>query len=148
MESGRTTVKGMNNIRKANCLLILLVTILLPAWASAEFTEDSLQTIRVNVAKKKAVLVDVRSQKEWDDGHLKESIFLPITELEDENVSTESIVKKLPKKKVLYTFCVVGMRAEAAGEILDEMGYEVRVLKHGYKELVKAGFEKAEEEAK
>ena len=135
----------MNNMPKANCLSILLVLILLPAWASAEFTKDSLKTIRSNVAKKKAVLVDVRTQEEWDNGHLKASIFLPITELEDENVSNESIAKKVPEKKILYTFCVVGMRAEAAGEILDEMGYEVRVLKHGYKELVKAGFEKAED---
>jgi phage shock protein E len=135
----------MNNMSKANCLSILLVLILLPGWASAEFAKDSLKTIRSNVAKKKAVLVDVRSQEEWDDGHLEASIFLPITELEDENVSNEAIAKKVPEKKILYTFCVVGMRAEAAGEILDEMGYQVRVLKHGYKELVKAGFKKAED---
>ena len=135
----------MNNISKANCLSILLVLILLPGRASAEFAKDSLKTIRSNVAKKKAVLVDVRSQEEWDDGHLEASIFLPITELEDENVSNEAIAKKVPERKILYTFCVVGMRAEAAGEILDEMGYEVRVLKHGYKELVKAGFKKAED---
>jgi rhodanese-related sulfurtransferase len=51
----------------------------------------------------------------------------------------------LPKKgeKILYTFCVVGMRAKQAGIALENQGYTVRVLNPGYEELVKAGFKTA-----
>lgn len=34
------------------------------------------------------------------------------------------------------------MRAKAAAAILQQLGYEVRALKPGYDELLKAGFEK------
>jgi phage shock protein E len=115
--------------------------------ATAEFTEDSLKTVRENVANEKAVLVDVRSKEEWDQGHLADSFFLPVTALVDENADLEKLTEKLPRKKILYTFCVVGIRAEAAGEVLDEMGYEVRVLEPGYKQLLKAGFKKAKEDS-
>jgi rhodanese-related sulfurtransferase len=116
------------------------------SYAFAEFTEDSLKTVRKNVAQEKAVLVDVRSDEEWEQGHLEGSIFLPVTALVDENADLEKLTEKLPKKKVLYTFCVVGIRADAAGDVLDELGYEVRVLEPGYKELLKAGFKKAKDD--
>ncbi len=107
-----------------------------------DFTDDSLTVVKKNISDKKAVLVDVRSQEEWDKGHVENAILLPITTLED--VPTAKLAKLLPKKKIVYTHCVIGMRAEAAGEILEGQGYTVRVLKPGYKELIEAGFKKAD----
>lgn len=107
-----------------------------------DFTEDSLATVKKNVDSKKAVLLDVRSKEEWDKGHIEGAIFLPITTLEQ--IEPDKLTKLLPKKKILYAHCAVGMRAEAAGEILAEYGYEVRVLQPGYEKLIKAGFKKAE----
>jgi hypothetical protein len=40
---------------------------------------------------------------------------------------------------------VVGKRAVTAGNILEEFKYEVRPIKPGYKELIAAGFKKAED---
>jgi rhodanese-related sulfurtransferase len=56
------------------------------------------------------------------------------------------LAKKLPKNKktILYTFCVVGMRAKTAAIKLEQAGYTVRALKPGYEELLEAGFKKAE----
>jgi phage shock protein E len=120
----------------------LFLVILLAARASAlEFTDDSLEIVKKNVKEKKAVLVDVRSQDEWNKGHVEGAIFLPITKLEQ--LDEKQLAKVLPKKKILYTHCAVGMRAEAAGEILAEHGYNVRVLQPGYEKLIKAGFKKA-----
>jgi rhodanese-related sulfurtransferase len=134
----------------AQRLIVTVVTTLLSLGASlvaAEFTEDSLKAVRENVAREKAVLVDVRSKEEWDKGHLEGSFFLPVTALVDENADLEKLTEKLPRKKILYTFCVVGIRADAAGEVLSEQGYEVRVLEPGYKQLLKAGFKKAKEDS-
>jgi phage shock protein E len=109
-----------------------------------EFTKDSLEVVLENVTKEKAVLVDVRSQEEWNKGHIKGSIFVPITSLRKDGDPKE-LAKKLPKDKILYTFCVVGMRAKAAAKVLIKHGYTVRALKPGYDDLVKAGFKKADD---
>jgi rhodanese-related sulfurtransferase len=128
-------------------LLLFALTIFLApgdARPGAEFTKDSLKTVHKNIAGEKAVLVDVRSQEEWDAGHLEGSIFLPVTSLRKHSFDAKKVAKTLPKKKIAYTFCVVGMRAKQAATILEQHGYAVRALKPGYEELLKAGFKKDE----
>jgi phage shock protein E len=119
---------------------------------TVEFTKDSLDVVKQNVAKDKAVLVDVRSQEEWNQGYIDGSIFLPVTELRKSGdakadaavakAGAKALAKKLPQKKILYTFCVVGMRARIAAFELEKQGYTVRALRPGYEDLVKAGFKK------
>jgi phage shock protein E len=115
----------------------------LTGYAASQNTKDSLETVKKNVAEKKAVLVDVREKSEWDEGHIEGSIFLPLSALK-KGLTKEQLAKALPKDRILYTFCVVGKRAITAEDILEKFGYEGRSLKPGYKELVKAGFKKAE----
>ncbi|MCI0331714.1 MAG: rhodanese-like domain-containing protein [Planctomycetes bacterium] len=112
-----------------------------------EFTKDSLEVVKKNVLQEKAVLVDVRSIEEWNQGHIEGSIFLPVTSLR-KGGDAKQIAKTLPKKKVLYTFCVVGMRAKTAAYVLEQHGYTVRALKPGYDELIKAGFKKGKNKKK
>jgi rhodanese-related sulfurtransferase len=124
-----------------------MFTIASTALAVEENTKDSLETVKKNVSEKKAVLVDVREKKEWDEGHLEGSVFLPLSELK-KGISKEELAKRLPKDRILYTFCVVGKRAITAGTILEKSRYEVRALKPGYKELLEAGFKKADDKKK
>jgi rhodanese-related sulfurtransferase len=114
---------------------------------SVEFTKDSLAIIKKNVAAGTAVLVDVRSEQEWNRGHLKGSIFVPVTTLR-KGGDPKKLAKVLPKNKVLYTFCVVGMRAKTAAYELSKHGYTVRAVKPGYDDFLKAGFKKATPPAK
>ena len=107
-----------------------------------EHTTDTLATVKEKVAAKKAVLVDVRDKQEWNQGHVEGAILLPLSELRLPD-RTEEMLKQLPKDRVLYTHCVVGMRSLKAAEILKKRGFEVRALKPGYDELIKAGFEPA-----
>ena len=109
--------------------------------SNIEFTKDSLAVVKKNVAEDKAVLVDVRSQEEWNRGYVEGSIFLPDTSLK-KNVDPKYLAEKLPKDKIIYTYCVVGMRAKRVGKILENHGYTVRVLRPGYDDLIKAGFKK------
>jgi phage shock protein E len=130
-------------------LSILALSLLLQAAAppansprsNVEFTKDSLKVVKANVEKGKAVLVDVRSQEEWNKGFIEGSIFLPVTSL-GKKPDPKKLAKVLPKKKILYTFCVVGMRAKAAAYKLEQQGYMVRALKPGYDQLLEAGFKK------
>jgi rhodanese-related sulfurtransferase len=126
----------------------LLIAIALLAASNAErdsveFTKDSLKVVKQNVDDGKAVMVDVRSQEEWDQGHLDDSLFLPVTMIRKGKYPAAA-TKTVPKDKVVYTFCVVGMRAKRAAIALGKEGYEVRALKPGYDKLLEAGFKKAE----
>jgi rhodanese-related sulfurtransferase len=133
-------------IRQAFVFAPLAVLALLPLLVvAAEITEDSLKTVRKNVTEEKAVLLDVREKREWDEGHIEGSIFLPLSALK-RGVDTKKLAELVPKEKILYTFCVVGKRSLTAGHILERRGYEVRPLKPGYKELLRAGFKKAKDD--
>lgn len=118
----------------------LFLVVAADARPSAEFTKDSLNIVYQNVAEKKAVLVDVRSVEEWNKGHIEGAIFLPIDSLRKFSLDPKRLQKALPKNKILYTYCLVGMRAKAAATILERQGFSVRPLKPGYEELVKYGF--------
>lgn len=128
--------------------LYALAAILLLAANSprsqVEHTKDSLEIVAENIADGKAVLVDVRSEEEWKQGHLEGAIFVPIASLR-KGGDPEELAKKLPKKKILYTFCVVGMRSKMAAYELEKHGYKVRALKPGYEELLEAGFKKGDD---
>lgn len=109
---------------------------------AAELSNDPLPTVQENVATHKAVLVDVREPGEWKEGHIEGAISLPLSSLK-KDVDTNALEHQLPKEKIVYTHCVMGVRAVAAAKILEKLGYNVRPLKAGYEDLVKAGFGKA-----
>jgi phage shock protein E len=109
---------------------------------AAELSNDPLPIVQENVATHKAVIVDVREPGEWKDGHIKGAISLPLSSLK-KGVDTSALEHEVPKDKIVYTHCVMGVRALTAAKILEKLGYNVRPLKAGYEDLVKAGFEKA-----
>ncbi len=122
--------------------VVLLFSVLAPGLA-AEHTKDSLETVKERLKDKSAILVDVREQKEWDDGHLQDARLVPLSKLKVD-AEAEKLTKDLSKKKIVYCHCGAGVRACSAADILKKQGYDVRPLKPGYKDLVKAGFPKAE----
>jgi rhodanese-related sulfurtransferase len=108
---------------------------------AAELSNDPLPTVQENVAMHKAVLVDVREPGEWNEGHVEGAISLPLSSLKKGD--TSALESKLPKDKIVYTHCVMGVRALKSAKILEKLGYNVRPLSAGYEDLVKAGFGKA-----
>jgi phage shock protein E len=109
---------------------------------AAEMSNDPLPSVQENVATHKAVIVDVREPGEWKEGHIEGAISLPLSSLK-KGVGTSALEQQIPRDKIVYTHCVMGVRALTAAKILEKLGYNVRPLRAGYEELVKAGFEKA-----
>lgn len=107
--------------------------------SEVEFATEPLAEVCREVAEGKAVLVDVRSDEEWAEGHVAGAIFLPVMTLV-EGCDPVALANALPADKVLYTHCRVGMRAKAAAIVLGRLGYNVRPLEPGFEELVEAGF--------
>ena len=121
-------------------LFIMLLSLPLAAEEMTH-TTDSLAQVKTSVAAGKAVIVDVREQAEWDNGHLKVATLVPLSLLSKEGAEVPA---SLPKDKPIYLHCRSGGRCLVAGQILKAKGYDVRPLEAGYGQLVKEGFEKAE----
>ena len=123
-------------------MICSLIACICSSLQAAEPSDDPLPTVQENIATHKAVLVDVREPKEWKEGHVEGAISLPLSSLK-KGVETTTIEQEVPKDKIVYTHCVLGVRALKAANILEKLGYNVRPLKAGYEDLIKAGFKKA-----
>lgn len=108
-----------------------------------QLTDDSLDTVKEKLAAGEAVLLDVRDQDEWDEGRLGDAKHLPLKQIL-KGVPEEKLGKIAPKGKVIYLHCVVGARSLEAARTLQPTGRDLRPLKAGYKDLLKAGFPKAD----
>jgi rhodanese-related sulfurtransferase len=77
--------------------------------------------------KKGIVLLDVRTNKEYTQGHIPGAVHIPLTEIGDK-------VKKLKKDKDIIVFCQNGNRSIWAIKRLMGMGYKnLYNLKGGYR---------------
>ena len=66
-----------------------------------------------------AVLVDVRSPQEYEEGHLEGAILIPEYEL------NKQYKNKLPdKKQLILLYCSTGSRSKRAQNRLEKLGYE------------------------
>jgi phage shock protein E len=68
------------------------------------------------LVKEGAVILDVRSPGEFQGGHIKGSINVPLQ-------SIQSSLGKIPKNKTVITCCASGMRSASAKSILKSAGY-------------------------
>ena len=125
--------------RFAFCLLVTWLVLSTPVLA-AKHSKDTLEIVQNRVTEKKAVLIDVREEKEWKQGHLKAAKLLPLSHLE-RGVSKETLKEFFPKDKIVYLHCASGARCIEAAELLTDLGFEVRPLKPGYDAFIEAGFE-------
>lgn len=65
-----------------------------------------------------AVIIDVRTSKEYTQGHIKNAINISVQEL-------SKSVARVPKNKVLLVYCQSGSRSSAAAQILSQKGWKV-----------------------
>jgi phage shock protein E len=119
--------------------LILAAALILGTACRAEeevtHTKTPLKEIKKAVDEDKAWLVDCRESEEWDEGHLKDAHFLPLSRLKE----MKEAPSELPKDKPIYIHCAVGGRALTAAKILKKMGYDTRPIKASPEQLIKDG---------
>lgn len=72
------------------------------------------------VAAEETVLLDVRTQEEFDQGHLNGAVCLPVDTLLDGDLSVLLPDKKAP----VVVYCRTGSRSAQAAQVLSELGYE------------------------
>ena len=77
-------------------------------------------------------IVDVRTQKEWDENHLENTISIPIGNLVSE------LPEKIPDRNASILFvCKKGVRASGVVTIANKLGYHnVQAMIGNYRELI------------
>jgi len=126
-------------------LIILLVAVVLVGWACKPGDSDKFITVEVDGFQHTlensgddCVLVDVRTQSEYDEGHLKGAILIDVKD----SVGFMNKAKEvLPIGKNIMVYCRSGRRSAKAAGMLAAEGYLVFNLKGGYKAWTEAGKE-------
>lgn len=71
-----------------------------------------------NIDLKQYTIIDVRSRREFSEGHINGAINIPLPEL---NKNINRYVAS--KNKNILVYCQKGSRSKRAVQILDDMGY-------------------------
>ena len=107
-------------------IFVILAVLLLTACGQAK--ENDREAVYVNITAKEAkeimdteagyIILDVRTQEEYDGGHIPGAIQISHEEIEAraEEVLTD-------KDQVILVYCRSGRRSKIAAEALTELGY-------------------------
>jgi hydroxyacylglutathione hydrolase len=90
------------------------------AWQAAGFEQAEIRQMSVhelNKRKAKLQVVDVRSPREWNNGHVPGALHIFLPELRKR-------VKELDRNKPTAVYCASGYRASIAASILKEEGFD------------------------
>ncbi len=110
----------MNAARKIFAVLIMvLMTICSGCSSDGDYkTISANDAVKMMQAEKDYLIVDVRTQEEYDKKHIPGALLVPIADLR------EGKFDKLPdKNQMLFVYCWTGRRAEDSAKILAENGY-------------------------
>ncbi len=110
--------------------------------AELSYTTESLSDIAKMLSEDKIALLDVRSQEEWDEGHVESAKFLSSTIIGDPSKSDEiaALVATFDKDKPVYVHCFRGGRAMRCAKALAETGLDVRPIQAKFEDFAEAGF--------
>ena len=107
-------------------IFILLAAMLLTACGQDK--ENNREAVYVNITAEEAkqiidaeegyIILDVRTQEEYDQGHIPNAILIPDTEIE---TKAEEVLPD--KNQLILVYCRSGRRSKLASEILAELGY-------------------------
>lgn len=110
---------------------VLMILVLVMTGCSNKSSEEGnmnvkTQYVKVSPAEAKeimdseeAIVLDVRTKDEYDQGHIEGSVLLPVDEI---SAKAEEVIKDKSTKILVY--CRSGNRSATAAKTLIEMGYE------------------------
>ncbi len=108
-------------------LTILALSILMSCQAQTEFKSVDIDEFKTEISKSGVQLVDVRTAKEYLEGHI------PGAQNIDVNAPDfEEKIKVLDKKENVAIYCRSGRRSKMAAEKLTAVGFKVIELNTGF----------------
>ena len=108
--------------------LILLLLAVMVLTACGQTKENDREAVYMNITAEEAkqimdteegyIILDVRAQQEYDEGHIPGAILIPHTEIEAR--AGELLTDK---DQLILVYCRSGRRSKLAAESLVELGY-------------------------
>jgi phage shock protein E len=90
-------------------ILIALITLLTSGLVSSVISTEMT----------KPFIIDVRTEEEWNNGHIEGSILIPYEQIGEK---IDTVAKDTSQK--IYVYCKTGRRSTIAKETLDKLGYK------------------------
>lgn len=113
-------------MKKFTSLLISALMLLLVVGCNGDSTDNTLNYEMISGEQAKAlmesesdyIIIDARTQSEYDEGHIPGAILIPEYEI------AERAQEELPNKdQLILVYCRSGRRSKIAAEILVDLGY-------------------------
>ena len=86
---------------------------------AASYVQIDAETASVMMEEEGTLILDVREQEEYDEGHIPEAVLLPVGTI-DETTAAAAIPDKTT---TVLVYCRSGNRSRTASQTLAELGY-------------------------
>lgn len=125
-------------MRKYFFIILILVICVMTMYGceNKAYTAISAAEGKQMLESGEAMLVDVREQSEYDEGHISGAVLLPLGQIESR--AAEMLVDKKAK---IIVYCRSGRRSAEAAKKLADMGYSNIFDMGGIQDWIKEGFE-------
>lgn len=107
-------------------IAVLIVGFLFYSRAQANVPTISPEEAREYLTNSNYQFIDVRTDDEYDSGHIPNSIHIPLHEIQDRMSEIDSL-----KNKNIIAYCRSGARSSKATKILVKAGFDVLNLSGG-----------------
>lgn len=115
-------------------VLVLLGAAFLLLRPQSALPSEVQVTQAYDMYQKGALFLDVRTQQEWDQGHIARSILIPLDVL-------QSRMNDLPRDKDIVVVCKSGARSKEGTTLLHQAGFtRVTCMSGGIQAWVAAGY--------
>lgn len=113
----KSSQRGHNMKNILGSLLILGLLTACASTSSASYHKISAEEAKTKMSEETVIIVDVRTQEEYDAGHIENAMLIP-----NESISGEPT--ELPDKDaVILVYCRSGNRSKQASDKLVDLGY-------------------------
>jgi len=100
-----------------------------------QYTDITVQQAKGMIDRGEVFILDVRTQEEYDAGHIRNSTLIPVQVIDKR-------LNEIPRDRKILVYCRSGHRSTQASEILAKNGFkEVYNMKDGIEGWVNAGYE-------
>ena len=105
---------------KKSLFVIALCLFFLAGCSKAEDTVVNYVQAKEKIINEGAILVDVRTQEEYDEAHIDGAVLLTLDTIDED--SAKDVIGN--KDKVVIVYCKSGVRSGQAADILKDLGYK------------------------
>ena len=101
-------------------LIVVLIVAIIVVMSFSKSSESVIQTLNSGevseiIQDESLIIIDVRTEEEYESGHIEKAINIPYTEIESK--------VNYDKNQAIAVYCRTGVRSSEAAKTLEKMGY-------------------------